>query len=209
MDLLLPSPPSLSAPQVPDVYLDKSHKWVMEGVQFKDKLMYKDTQKEKKKGFMTGDFSRRDEFSMDFRTEQYREALKMESKHTAAATARAFKEMQAAMEKEIASGSRHEREMTKPKPLLYDLVFDPDNEYPTAVKNSMISGRDTKNPTQLTWERNLGGAKLSSQECGYGIDSAPHGKPEFARIPIIESTFYRPCAIPITKHNSIYTQRPS
>ena len=39
----------------------------------------------------------------------------------------------------------------------------------------MISGRDTKNPTQLTWERNLGGAKLSSQECGYGIDSAAHG----------------------------------
>jgi hypothetical protein len=191
---------------VPDVYLDKSHKWVMEGVQFKDKLMYKDTQKEKKKGFLTGDFSRRDEFSMDFRTEQYREALKMESKHTAAATARAYKEMQAAMEKEIASGSRHER-VVKPKPLLYDLVFDGEDAYPTAVKNSMISGRDTKNPTQLTWERNLGGTKLSSQECGYGIDSAPHGKPEFARIPIIEATFYRPCAIPIT--NTLYTQRPS
>ena len=33
------------------------------------------------------------------------------------------------------------------------------------------------------------------------------GKPEFARIPIIQSTFYRPCAIPIT--NTLYTQRPS
>ena len=155
---------------------------------------------------MSGDFSRRDEFSMDFRTNQYREGLKKEAKHTAAATASAFREMQEAMSQELASGSRHERTV-KPKPLLYDLVFDGDAAYPTAVKNSMISGRDTKNPTQLTWERNLGGTKLSSQECGYGIDTAQHGKPEFARIPIIEATFYRPCAIPIT--NTLYSQRPS
>ena len=87
----------------------------MEGVQYKDRLMYKDTQKEKKKGFMSADFSRRDEFSMDFRTEQYREALKMEAKHTAGATARAYKEMQAAMEKEIASGSRASIAPASPK----------------------------------------------------------------------------------------------
>jgi hypothetical protein len=31
---------------------------------------------------MSGDFSRRDEFSMDFRTNQYREGLKKEAKHT-------------------------------------------------------------------------------------------------------------------------------
>jgi len=195
--------------KVPEVYLDNTHKWVSEGVPYVDKLMYKDTQKEKKKGFLTGGFKRRDEFSLNFTTEQYRERLTQEGKHTANSTAAAFKEMQAAMEAELAasgSGASAAKSIKK-KPNLYDLVYDGDEAYPTAVKNSMVSGRDTKNPTQLGWERNLGQAKLSSQEYGYGIEAAEHGKPEFARIPLVKSTFYRPSTIPIT--NTLYTQRPS
>ena len=41
-----------------------------------------ETQKEKKKGFLSGDFKRKDEFSMTFRMEQYREQLKQESTRT-------------------------------------------------------------------------------------------------------------------------------
>jgi len=193
---------------VPEVYLDNTHKWVSEGVEYQDKIMYKDLQKEKKKGFLTGDFKRRDEFSLNFTTEQYRERLKQEAKHTASSTAAAYKEMKSAMESELAAGGGASAAKTlKQKPNLYDLVYDGNEAYPTAVKNSMISGRDTKNPTQLSWERNLGQSKLSSQEYGYGIDTAAHGKPEFARIPLVKSTFYRPSTIPIT--NTLYTQRPT
>ena len=73
------------------MYLDKSHPWLMEGVKYQDRLKYGDTQKEKMKGFGTSDYSKRDEFSYDFRTAQHREALKMEAKHTQAATERAFR----------------------------------------------------------------------------------------------------------------------
>jgi len=193
--------------KVPEVYLDNTHKWVSEGVEYKDKIWYKDLGQERKKGFLTSNFKRRDEFSLNFTTEQYRERLKQEHKHTANSTAAAYKEMKEAMEQEIEAGGGPSTIKTKTKPNLYDLVYDGDDAYPTAVKNSMISGRDTKNPTQLSWNRDNGGQKLSSQDYGYGIDSANHGKPEFARIPIIKSTFYRPSSIPIT--NTIYTQRPS
>lgn len=59
-----------------DVFFEKKHNWIADGDKFKDRLMYQDQQKEKKKGFLSGDFKRRDEFSMMFRMEQYREQLK-------------------------------------------------------------------------------------------------------------------------------------
>jgi hypothetical protein len=82
----------------PDVYLDKQHAWLSEGVPYVDRLKYAEVQSEKKAGFGTSDFSRRDEFSMDFRTEQYREALKSENRHASEATKRAYLEMRRAME---------------------------------------------------------------------------------------------------------------
>ena len=52
------------------------------------------------------------------------------------------------------------------KKLLYDLVFD--NGSAPAVKHSMRAGRDTNNPTQLSWKRDFGTLRLSSQDVGYG-----------------------------------------
>ncbi len=49
----------------------------MQGDKYVDKQMYKDKQPEKKKGFMTSDWSKRDEFSNTIRTSQYREQLKV------------------------------------------------------------------------------------------------------------------------------------
>lgn len=43
-------------------------------------IPYREIYSEKKKGFMTGDFPRRDEFSNSIRTEQLREILKRETK---------------------------------------------------------------------------------------------------------------------------------
>ena len=50
-----------------------------QGDVFIDRTRYMDSQKEKKKGFLTGDFHRRDEFANTVRTEQYREQLKSEN----------------------------------------------------------------------------------------------------------------------------------
>ena len=47
-----------------------------QGAKYIDRLKYQETQPTHKKGFLTSDFSRRDEFSMTFRTEQYRTLLK-------------------------------------------------------------------------------------------------------------------------------------
>lgn len=200
----LTNPPKegLNGAKIPEVYLERSHKWVADGVNYTDKIWYKNLQKEKKKGFLTGDFKRRDEFMLNITTEQYREQLKNEYKHQAAVTAQ-YKELRESLQQEL----KQDTEPKGPKPLLFDLVYDGNEAYPTAVKNSMISGRDTKNPTQLSWGRNYGGHKPASQDIGYGIHSAVHGKPEFARIPLVKSTFYRPSTIPIT--NTLYTQRPT
>jgi hypothetical protein len=46
--------------------------WVFNGCKFNDRLMYATQQSKPAKGFMTSDYHRRDEFSLDFRTEQYR-----------------------------------------------------------------------------------------------------------------------------------------
>ena len=201
----------------PDVYLDKQHAWLSEGVPYVDRLKYAEVQSEKKAGFGTSDFSRRDEFSMDFRTEQYREALKSENRHASEATKRAYLEMRAAMEAagQSADGDgdddvarrEEERRDARRRPTLFDAVFD-DGDVATAVPNAMISGRPSKNPTQTSWERDYGRTKTSAMECGYGVKNAPHGKPQFARMPVLNATVYRPCAIPITQNTAIFTKRP-
>jgi len=182
--------------KVPEVYLERTHKWVGEGVNYTDKIWYKDLQKEKKKGFLSGDFKRRDEFSLNFTTEQYRERLKNEYSHQHSSTAK-YKELREMLEDEVAPKPDTAPASTSKKPLLFDLVYDGNDAYPTAVKNSMISGRDTKNPTQLSWGRHYGQLKTSSNDIGYGINDALHGKPQFARIPLVKTTFYRPSTIPI------------
>lgn len=208
----------------PDVYLDKQHAWLSEGVPYVDRLKYAEVQSEKKAGFGTSDFSRRDEFSMDFRTEQYREALKSENRHASEATKRAYLEMRRAMEaagqsmdalsgEQDASALPEEerlarRRLALRRPTLFDKVFDDGDELLTAVPNSMISGRPSKNPTQTSWERDYGRTKTSAMECGYGVKDAPHGKPQFARMPVLAATVYRPCAIPITENTTIFTKRP-
>jgi len=48
----------------------------VQGAKYTDRLKYQETEPTHKKGFLTSDFSRRDEFSMTFRTEQYRTLLK-------------------------------------------------------------------------------------------------------------------------------------
>jgi hypothetical protein len=205
------------------VYLDKKFTYLNDQEPYVDRIKYAETQKEKKLGFGTSDFSKRDEFSMDFRTEQYREALKSENRHTAAATAKAYQEMQAAMEAELAAGGGASTAEASPgaggkkkRPVLFfDRVFDETPAPAGVVSNragafnaEVFGSGESLNPTQISRERNYGRTKTSSMDCGYGIDTAPHGKPQFARMPVLNAAMYRPCAIPITQNTTVYTKRP-
>ena len=146
----------------------------MNTVPYVDKQRYAESQppENKKKGFLTSDFSRRDEFSKDFATNQYRERLKMEAKYTNKAIG-SSKELKATLQAELGlDGDDEQAAPASPaspggrKKLLYDLVFD--NGSAPAVKHSMRAGRDTNNPTQLSWKRDFGTLRLSSQDVGYG-----------------------------------------
>lgn len=119
---------------------------------------------------------------------QYREQLKQEMSHNKKAL-------------EIRGGANAakgdvlaEEEEPAEKTFLYDLVFEKDDTFSTRQP------RDTKNPTFLSKERDFGTYKTMSQLVGYGIEETEHSKPEFARTPIVQSTFYRRTNIPLSTH---------
>ena len=160
-----------------DVYFDKKHHWVSDGDEYVDRLKYRETQKEKKKGFLSGDFKRRDEYSMVFRTEQYREQLDGEDKLAKATLA--------AMEDDV-DDEPVEEIYSKPKPHLYDLVYEKGDN--NTIGASKIA-RDTKNKTHLSYEREFGSYRTTSM-----IAHAPpeeFNKPTYARKPVVRDTFYR------------------
>uniref|UniRef100_A0A7S1SY97 Uncharacterized protein n=1 Tax=Tetraselmis chuii TaxID=63592 RepID=A0A7S1SY97_9CHLO len=167
-----------------DVYFEKKHPWLSENEKFIDKLRYKDTQPEKKKGFLSGDFKRRDEFSNTIRTLQYREQLKGEEKQA-----------KKALEMITAAGgdTAHEftatygnTDMRAPAPHLYDLVYEVDD--PTRSGASK-EARDTKNPTMLSHDRTLGGSRTTTAIAYQAPEH--HTKPTYARKPLVKDTFYR------------------
>jgi hypothetical protein len=50
---------------------------VLQGCPYIDRNMYIESQPERYKGFLSSDFSKTDEFSLDIRTEQYRDQLRV------------------------------------------------------------------------------------------------------------------------------------
>lgn len=168
-----------------DVYFEKKHPWLSDGDKYVDKLRYKDTQTEKKKGFLSADFKRRDEFSNTVRTSQYREQLKGEEKQ-----AKKQLEMIAALgndnEAAMLQSSLAAQADTAPKAYLYDLVYEKDD--PTRSGASKVS-RDTKNPTMLSYERSSGVGRTTTGLAFQAPDS--FAKPAYARKPLVKDTFYR------------------
>lgn len=80
--------------KLPEVYLEKKHPYVSYNDPYQDRVSYAAKAKEeegkvpeksrkytKKKGFWTSDFPRRDEFTLNITTEQYRERLAQEGKY--------------------------------------------------------------------------------------------------------------------------------
>mmetsp|Transcript_12070 Transcript_12070/g.33926 ORF Transcript_12070/g.33926 Transcript_12070/m.33926 type:complete len:245 (-) Transcript_12070:221-955(-) len=168
-----------------DVYFEKKHPWLSDGDKYVDKLRYKDTQPEKKKGFLSGDFKRRDEFSNTVRTLQYREQLKGEEKQ-----AKKQMEMITALGNDTESAALQSSlamsQTQAPAAYLYDLVYEKDD--PTRSGASKVA-RDTKNPTVLSFDRSAGVARTTTALAFQAPDS--FSKPTYARKPLVKDTFYR------------------
>ena len=178
-----------------DAYFDRTHPWISKGDKYSDRLRFADSQKEKKKGFGTGDFMRRSEYTNTIRTEQYREQLKEELRHISD-NAGEGEEVQAELEAEMMrltkkADVRKQDANTE----LYDLVYET-KDSDAGYFGSSKQARDTKNPTLLGTKRHLGIYKTSAQMYGENIAVTEHSKPDFARVQVLKSTFYRPTSIP-------------
>jgi len=167
----------LKAGKTIDVYFEKKHNWISDGDKFVDRIRYKDSQPEKKKGFLTSDFHKTDEFSNTIRTEQYRELLKQESKYT-----------KKALELLGSDGPSDYIEPAKAREetLLYDSVFEKED---TEFNGASKTHRDTKNKTMLSKDR-VQGSLLTSHTLSYQPPEEFH-KPEHAHKPLIMDTFFR------------------
>jgi len=163
-----------------DVYFEKKHLWISDGDKYVDRWRYKDSQPDKKKGFLTSDFSKKDEFSNTVRTAQWREQLKQENMY-------AKKSLQLLAGTDGApmptlDSPRQQEEET----FLYDLVFEKDDPN---FKGASKTHRDTKNKTMLATDRNFGG-QMTSHLLSFQAPT-DFTKPEHARRPLIRDTFYR------------------
>jgi len=182
-----------------DVYFEKKWSWISDGDKFSDRLRYADVQKEKKKGFLSGDFKRRDEFSNTIRTEQYRELLSQEADHAK----KALEVVASAYDDgELEAGETPQEAKRRMHRQMYDTVFDerdlvPDN---TTRDRLHISDEEmqlqklkkqTQNPTNLSKDRKYGSYRTTNMLIGSTSDTTDYEKPEFARKPIVQNTFYR------------------
>lgn len=176
----MPGKEGMAGAATNDVYFEKKHNWISDGDKYVDKLRYKDAQGDaKKRGFLTSDFSKRDEFSNTIRTEQYREQLKSEGKYS-----------QKALSALAQSAPSFEETATSPAeddgPQLYDRVFE--KEDPN-FKGASRTHRDTQNPTNLSHDRRLGNG-MTSMRLSYQAPTE-FQKSEYARKPLVKDTFYR------------------
>ncbi|GBF91400.1 flagellar associated protein [Raphidocelis subcapitata] len=171
-----------------DAYFEKAHKWISDGEKYVDKWRYAGSQ-EKKRGFGTSDFSKRDEFSHTVRTLQWREQLAHEAKWTREAIAFFNEAAEQTGGLAAATGSPRGGEA---QPALYDLVHEkpPDRTAPACSKVH----RDTHNRTMLSHDRALGGA-LTTSRLHFPAPGGDLAKPEFARRPLVRGTFYRRCNV--------------
>ncbi|CAG9463432.1 unnamed protein product [Pedinophyceae sp. YPF-701] len=136
-------------------------------------------------GFASSDISKRSEFTMTFRTEQYREQLSQETKYAK----RAMEMMhQTGEHAELVSPRKQKEE--EDGPLLYDLVFEDDDWHAQASRPAFSRvHRDTVNPTRLSKERHMGGMRTTNNNTFR--PPVDFNKPEFGHKPLIRDTFYR------------------
>eukprot|EP00741_Cyanophora_paradoxa_P015707 tig00020904_g15164.t1 len=184
-----------------DTLFEKKHVWLHDGKKFDDGWAYRLRQKEKKKGFLSGDFKKRDEYTEHFRCEQYRERLKHEAyvqKRVQAQDGEAWTDMDYELGSGGGGGGAHDgaaRPATvgalpsiyNPPKYTYDLI-----EMQASATSCSHCARDKHfcpHKAQGLYMTRCP-EKTTNKEYGYGIQDRLHEKPSFARIPLIRETFW-------------------
>lgn len=177
---------------------DREHKWLFGGEKYIDRTRYIQTQPpaDRKKGFLSSDARRRDEFTLDIETEKWRERIKTEMGF--AEQFAKWKEEQLTEEdkkkyEEIALAGKAKRWTHGP-----DFLFDLGKEATGGVTPyEMKDARDTwyskhRVKAEQDGVPHTGGVALSSHACGDNLKGySSWAKPEFARQPIIRDSFFR------------------
>lgn len=142
------------ATRAPRPLFDPTCKPLFEGETYRDRLPYNELQPDKPgKGFLTTDFSKRDEFSLTLRAEQHRQQIKHEAQMQQLADAElAARPGAVAKGRAPAAAALPQKEA----PLLFDLVYAGDAGLCIKAK------QDTRNPTVLTAERRIGSWKTTN-----------------------------------------------
>ncbi|GAQ89053.1 hypothetical protein KFL_004830040 [Klebsormidium nitens] len=179
-----------------DTYFDKKHLWIADGAKYEDKITYRG--QEKKVGFWTGDFMKRDEFTSTIRVEQYRTQLRQEIK----VTKKALENLQGteaharlqALQSELASTYGKEEKSRFEGP---EYLFDVGREAVTEACTKCH--RDTfycphraaycNNNTEI--EKRTGGYRTAYADIGLTAKTQNYAKPEYARKPVIRETLFR------------------
>ncbi|KAL4441863.1 hypothetical protein ABPG77_003779 [Micractinium sp. CCAP 211/92] len=140
--------------QAPRPLFDPTCKPLFNGETYRDRLPYNELQPNKpSKGFMTSDFSKRDEFSLTLRAEQHRQQIKHEARLHQLADAK-LATLPGSSAKGLAPAAAAPSQ--KEAPLLFDLVYAGDAGLCIKAK------RDTRNPTVLSRERCNGAWKTTN-----------------------------------------------
>mmetsp|Transcript_35963 Transcript_35963/g.49925 ORF Transcript_35963/g.49925 Transcript_35963/m.49925 type:complete len:237 (+) Transcript_35963:146-856(+) len=163
---------------MPDTLFEQKFQWISETDTYKDQIRYADKQKDKKSGFLTSNFRRKDEFTSNLNSERYRETLLKDLRCDRKDVDR---RMQKGFLPQIKSAQPR---AAKSASFLYDLLDKEDSGYPSHVP------RDTKNPTHVSLDRDYGTWKTASQSIGGRVTLKDHINPEYGHKPIVKKTFY-------------------
>lgn len=179
--------------QTNDTVFENAHPWICDGDPYFSATRYIESGQDKKLGFWTSDFSKRDEFSNTLRTNQYREQLLLEEKH-----AKKTIELDEKRLKEQGIHYNLERVTTRfdgPK-YLYDIgragLATTEHCYRCHKQKYYCPHRgaySTNNPYLM--KESGWGYKTAYEEYGRGTDTYNYAKPAHARKPIVKDTFYR------------------
>lgn len=164
-----------------DTYFEKKHPWISDGDKYATKVFYKDSG-ERKKGFLTSDFAKRDEFTNTIRTEQYREQLKGEAKFTKKALELMADQMGADTMASTTAEQRGEEDF------FYDRVFEKPEQL-NNLQSASKTHRWTENKCNLSKDRDLG-LQRTTNAIAFQAPTE-FEKPEHAHRPLVRDTFYR------------------
>ncbi|KAK9828367.1 hypothetical protein WJX81_000008 [Elliptochloris bilobata] len=168
--------------RTPATYFEKQHAYVSEGAPYVDRLKYAERGQERPgRGFNTSDYMRRDEFTMTFRTEQYRTLLKQEAKHARQALTSAGGNVAAIAAPPPPQPPREEV-------FLFDQVFA---ALPRSADGGSRLGRDTHNRTALSRARFLG-PLVTTSLAAHALPPPQYvHAPQYGHRPKIAHEFYR------------------